>query len=104
MSDDYFGSKPKVRNLFLEDGQDFNLILRNKNEAGVVTDYPAGTTIKFVFADGVEWAATIVGALATFAVDKAVTATRPIGTTFRVVYAANGLDLVPFKGQVVRGV
>lgn len=97
------GVEPGSLELVLNDGADFNASLRYKvGEPPVVTNWPAGTTLALVFGDGTSWAATISGALATWAVDKAVTATVAKQTKVTLLYTNGSTDRVLYAGMVKR--
>lgn len=68
------GLDPGPLVVVLSDDADFLFILRYR-VGGVVTDWPAGTELTFVFADnaGTEWDATIVDEFATWDVDATAT-------------------------------
>lgn len=97
------GVDPGNLELVLSDGADFNATLRYKTgEPPVVTNWPTGTSLALVFSTGTSWSATISGALATWGVDKAVTATIPKQTKVSLVYTNGSTDRVLYMGTVKR--
>lgn len=97
------GLDPRNRDVVLTDGADFIYALRCR-VAGVVTDWPVGTHWYITF-DGVpnaEWEASVVGPLASWNVDKVVTAEVPGLTAVRWRYVNGSTDLVYWMGRVRR--
>lgn len=99
-----YGFDPPNRPVVLVEGSDWNpppIVLKVD---GVETDWPVGTSILLTFDDPAvsDWSATVSGAEATFAIDKAVVATVANGTEVRYRYV-NGTDDETFAiGKVAK--
>ena len=94
------GIMPAGLTVVLTDAADFTYALR-KTIGGVPADWDAGTVLTLVTAT-TSWAATIVGSLATWNVDKAVTGAVADGVAVRLVYTNGSIDQVWASGTVVR--
>lgn len=97
------GGDPLDLGVTLSAGSDFVCELVYE-VAGVVTDWPAGTSLAMVFAgeSPTSWAATITGSVARFDVDKALTAPIKSGTEARLQYTNGSTDRALAVGRVRR--
>ena len=95
------GPEPRLLSMRLVTGADF-YETQTVEVDGVATDWPAGTTLAYRFDNGVTWAATIVGAVATFNLDKADADAIPAGTGVRLTYTNGTTDETWEIGTVKR--
>lgn len=97
------GIKPRPLGMHLTTDADFYLTRTLRDKAtGTPVSWNPGTVVKFVFDSGTAWTATIVGAVATFDVDKAVANTIADGTGVRFVVIDGTRDMVLEIGKVKR--
>lgn len=90
------GVVPAPLSVHLTTGADFSTVLT------LDQPWPSGTVLTLGFADGSVWTATISGADATFAVDKASADLVPDQTQVTLVYTSGTTDQVWAAGKVVR--
>lgn len=97
------GFDPGNASVVLVTGADFDAVFTYK-VGGVETDWPVDTEIWLWFDDPAidSWEATVAGASATFAVDKAIADTVPSGTGVRLLYVNGTDDKTLTIGQVER--
>lgn len=95
------GIIPRRFGLSLPTGGDFSCELVYR-VAGVVTDWPVGTSLAWTFSTGDPWPATISTSKATWNVDKAVADAIPDGTKVKLVYTNGTTDQVWWIGTVKR--
>lgn len=88
------GMRPETLRVLLTTGADFLCVLRLND------DWPVGTVLTLEVGNLI-WTATISGADATFAVDKAVTALVSDNDTARLVYTNGTTDQVWAVGTAV---
>lgn len=96
------GPIPEYIHLNLTRDSDFAGAITYLDASNVAADWPVGTSLSFVFESGDAWAASIAGAVATWAVDKALTNARINGEVVSLVYANGTTDLVIWRGKVAR--
>lgn len=97
------GIEPERLGLHLTTGADFTSTLTYQDETGADANWPAGSVLTLVFnGGGTAWAATITGADATFAVDKATSDAITDGTAVSLVYTNGTTDDVWARGTVKR--
>lgn len=97
------GFDPPNVPVVLVTGSDFNATLTYVVN-GVVTSWPGSTAVAIHFDNTAisDWTATVSTSTATFAIDKAVADTVPVGTEARVIYTNGSDDLTLSIGKVER--
>lgn len=93
------GARPDSLAVRLTGGADFIATLTNQDGA-----WAEGAVVRLVFADEAEtvWTATIVGADASFNVDKAIADAIPDRTRVELLYTLGDVDQVWARGSVSR--
>lgn len=95
------GLDPLPLEVTLSTGADFDAVLTYK-VSGVVTDWPSGTALALVFANGVTWTSTVSTSTATFSKDKADADAMPNGTGVKLRYTNSTTDRILMVGRVNR--
>lgn len=96
------GTVPPSIQVPLTTGSDYTVSLDYEIADGTLANWPTGSVVSMVFANGTTWTATISGSAATFAVDKAVADVMPAGTKVKVLYVNGSSDTVLYVGRVGR--
>ena len=98
----HLGRQPDSLVVHLHTGSDFVGYMDYTDENGDAADWPGGTALSLVFADGTSWAATVAGSIATWEVDKAQADARSCPQKVHVLYVNSTDEEIPLSGVAVR--